>query len=313
MELDGIHRSYGSVPAVRGVSLGIERGECVAVLGPNGAGKSTLLDIVLGLQPPDRGTARVCGLEPAVAAAAGHIGAMLQQGAPIGFLRVRELVAMVAALYPRPRPVDEVLELLELGALARRPTDRLSGGQAQRVRAACILATGADLLVLDEPTVGLDVESRRGFWSAVRVALHDGATVVFATHYLDEADANADRVVLLAEGRVVADGPATEIRARAATRTIRLTLPRADVASLAVLDGVVAAERHGDTVTIAATDADRVVRRLLAEHPDARDLEVRVGGLEEAFLALTGDGEAHNGDGEARDDDGRARRMRTVA
>ncbi|MEZ5411978.1 MAG: ABC transporter ATP-binding protein [Acidimicrobiales bacterium] len=293
-----------------GVSLEIERGECVALLGPNGAGKSTLLDIVLGLQGPDRGAVQVCGLAPVQAVAAGHIGAMLQQGAPIGFLRVRELVAMMAALYPRPRPVDEVLELLELDDLARRSTERLSGGQAQRLRAACILVTGADLLVLDEPTVGLDVESRRGFWSAVRVALHEGATVVFATHYLDEADANADRVVLLAGGRVVADGPATEIRARAATRTIRLTLPRVEVAGLAALDGVVAAERHGDTVTIAASDADRVVRRLLAEHLDARDLEVRVGGLEEAFLALTGEGLESGGEAEGP---GRARRMRKVA
>lgn len=288
VELSGIRRSFGSVEAVKGIDLAVSPGQCVALLGPNGAGKSTTLDMVMGLVAPHAGVIRVAGVDPVAAVAAGRVGAMLQTGMPLQLLSVRELVAMVGSLYPHRRDVEQVLALTGLDDIASRRTAGLSGGQAQRVRFACALVTGAGLLVLDEPTVALDVESRRAFWSAMRQVVADGTTVMFATHYLDEADANADRIVVMARGCIVADGPATQIRAQARTRMIRATLPGVGADQLTGLVGVVSAERHGDTVILMADDADRTLRALLAGYPDACDLEVRAAGLEDAFVELTG-------------------------
>jgi ABC-2 type transport system ATP-binding protein len=183
----------GPVLAVRGVDVSIGRGETVALLGPNGAGKSTTLDILLGLTEPDAGAVSIFGMRPHAAIAAGRVGAMLQTGALIHDLSVREVVAMIAALYSEPLAVDDVLELTGLRASADKRTQKLSGGQAQRVRLALALVSDPDLLVLDEPTVSLDVEARRDFWTTMRSFAASGKTVIFATYYLDEADAYADR------------------------------------------------------------------------------------------------------------------------
>ena len=275
------------VHAVRGLDLAVAAGETVALLGPNGAGKSTTIDMVLGLRRPDAGAVRLSGVDPAEAVRTGQVAAMLQTGGLLRDLSVRELVAMVGSLYGAPLPVDDVLALTGLQDIAGQRTQKLSGGQAQRVRFAMALVTDARLLVLDEPTVGLDVEARHEFWTTIRAAAATGKTVVFATHYLDEADAYADRVVLMARGRVVADGPATEIKARIGVRTIRVTLPGVDPALLSILPGVTAAERHGDAVILACSDSDAALRALLTKYADARDIEVTGADLEQAFLELT--------------------------
>jgi ABC-2 type transport system ATP-binding protein len=287
--LSRLVKSYGDVRAVRSIDLAIAPGETVALLGPNGAGKSTTIDLMLGLARPDSGHVSVFGRPPAEAVADGLVGGMLQTGSLLPFLSVRELVTMVASLYPRPLPVAEVLALTGITEVADRPTGKLSGGQAPRVRFASALAANPDLLLLDEPTAALDVAGRHEFWSSVRAVAARGKTVIFATHYLEEADAYADRIVLLARGRIVADGPATEIKARVGGRTISATLPGVEIAVLAGLPGVVSADRRGDAVILACTDAEAALRELLGRFPDIRDIEVRGAGLEDAFLALTGD------------------------
>jgi ABC-2 type transport system ATP-binding protein len=193
----------------------------------------------------------------------------------------------MASLYPHPLGVDEALELAGIAEIASRRTEKLSGGQTQRVRLAVALVADPELLVLDEPTVGMDVQSRRAFWSSMRAFAARGKTVIFATHYLEEADAYADRVVLIADGRVVANGPTTEIRARVGGRTIRATLRSAFPESLGRLPGVVSVERHGEAVALRCSDSDSAIRALLAAHPEARDIEITGAGLEEAFLELT--------------------------
>jgi ABC-2 type transport system ATP-binding protein len=278
----------GPVRAVRGIDIAIAPGETVALLGPNGAGKSTTIDMLLGLAEPDAGTVTLFGGTPADAIASGRVGAMLQTGGLLRDLTVRELVSMIAALYPRPLGVDEVLELTGLQDTAAQRTEKLSGGQTQRVRFACALVSNPDLLVLDEPTVAMDVEGRHAFWTTMRGIASRGTTIVFATHYLEEADAFADRAVLMAYGRVVADGPTTEIKARVGSRTIRATLPGVPDASLLALTGVVTVERRGEAITLRCTDSDAAIRALLAAHPAVSDVEISGAGLEEAFLELTG-------------------------
>ena len=235
VELRSLEKTYrspaGPVHAVRGVDIAVHPGETVALLGPNGAGKSTTIDMLLGLQSPDTGSVAVFGAPPEQAVQQGRIGVMLQTGGVLRELTARELVAMIAALFPQPLEVDEALSLAQIEPIADRRTERLSGGETQRLRFAVALVSDPELLVLDEPTVGMDVEGRHAFWTTVRDLSGHGKTILFATHYLEEADAYADRAVLMARGRVVADGPTTEIKAMVGSRTIRATLP--DVAARA--------------------------------------------------------------------------------
>jgi ABC-2 type transport system ATP-binding protein len=279
----------GPIHAVRSIDVSIPRGETVALLGPNGAGKSTTIDMILGLTRPDGGSLSVFGHTPGDAVKAGLVGGMLQTGDLIRGLSVRELVAMVASLYPAPLDIDEVLELAGLSDVAKQRTQKLSGGQKQRARFAVAVVSNPDLLILDEPTVAMDVEGRRAFWVAMRGFAARGKTVLFATHYLEEADANADRAVLLAHGRIVADGPTTEIKGRVGTRTIRATLPGAETDELAQLPGVNSVERHGEAVILVCADSDQAIRTLLQQYPAARDIEITGAGLEDAFLRLTGE------------------------
>jgi ABC-2 type transport system ATP-binding protein len=290
----------GPVRAVRGIDVEIKRGETVALLGPNGAGKSTTIDILLGLVRPDAGTVSLFGNSPAEAVDQGLIGGMLQTGALIRDLSVRELVAMVASLYPRPLDVDEVIELVGLQDRAGQRTQKLSGGETQRARFATAVVGDSEVLMLDEPTVAMDVEGRRDFWIAIRSFADRGKTILFATHYLDEADANADRAVLMARGRIVADGPTTEIKSRVGTRTIRATLPHASLDELASIPGVASADRHGDAVTLSCSQSDRAIRALLERYPAARDIEITGAGLEEAFLQLTGEEDTAQSIGEVQ-------------
>jgi ABC-2 type transport system ATP-binding protein len=289
--ISGLRKSFGAVKAVQGVDISIARGQTIALLGPNGAGKTTTIDMLLGLLRPDSGEISVFGRPPAEAVRNGLVGGMLQVGALVKDLKVRELVAMVAALYPRPLDVGKALELAGIDEIADRRTNNLSGGQTQRVRFAIGIVGDPELLVLDEPTVALDVEGRRDFWVSMRGVAARGKTVLFATHYLEEADAYADRVVLMARGKVVADGTPTEIKANVGARTIRGTLPGADLSVLGSLPGVSGAEAHGDGIILRCSDSDSALRALLARFSDARDIEVHGGSLEEAFIELTGDEE----------------------
>jgi len=290
--LNGLTKTFagehGVVEAVRSIDVSIGLGETVALLGPNGAGKSTTIDMLLGLQDPDAGTAHLFGGEPKAAVAAGRVGAMLQTGQLIRDLTVRELISMVASLYPRPLGVDETIALTRIEEIADRRTQKLSGGETQRARFAIALVSNPDLLVLDEPTVAMDVESRRAFWTTMRDFAAHGRTILFATHYLEEADAYADRAVLMAHGRVVADGPPTEIKAMVGQRRIRATLPGVPLEALEVLDGVTRAERRGESIVLACSDSDAAIRALLARFPDARDIEISGADLEDAFIELTG-------------------------
>ena len=273
--------------AVRGIDLTIARGETVALLGPNGAGKSTTIDMMLGLSTPDAGQVSLFGSSPREAVDAGAVGAMLQTGDLIRDLSVRELIRLAASLYPRAMTVDDVLALAGLSEVADQRTQKLSGGQTQRTRFAIALVSDPELLVLDEPTVAMDAQGRRDFWTAMREYAARGRTVLFATHYLEEADANADRAVLMASGTIVADGPTTEIKARVGTRTIRATLPVADLEGLQGLSGVSSVERRGEAVILRCADSDAAIRALLEGYPAARDIEITGAGLEEAFLELT--------------------------
>jgi ABC-2 type transport system ATP-binding protein len=293
VQLHGLTKSFtssaGPVHAVRGIDIDIGAGETVALLGPNGAGKSTTIDMLLGLSEPDVGSVSVFGTPPAAAIRRGAIGAMLQVGAVLADLNVRELIHMMGSLYPHPLDVDDVLTLAGISDLADRRTNKLSGGQTQRVRFAVALVSDPDLLVLDEPTAAMDVQSRHQFWETMREFTDRGKTVLFATHYLEEADSNADRVVLMARGEIVADGTASEIKAMSGGRLIRCTLPDADVTVLRRLDGVRSVERRGDLILLRCADSDAAVRGLLAACPTVRDLEITSAGLEAAFLQLTAD------------------------
>jgi ABC-2 type transport system ATP-binding protein len=283
------HNGQGVVHAVRGVDIAIAPGETVALLGPNGAGKSTTIDMLLGLLAPDTGSVALFGMTPRQAVQAGAVGAMLQVGSLIRDLSVRELVTMMASLYVNPLPVDEVLELTGTAGFAGQRTQKLSGGQSQRVRFAVALVSNPDLLVLDEPTVAMDVEGRHAFWTTMRSFAAAGKTVLFATHYLEEADEYADRIILMARGTVVADGPASEIKATVGSRTIQATLPGADPAALSGLPGVSGVDTRGEMVVLSCADSDTALRALLSGYPQARDIEVTGARLEQAFLQLTGD------------------------
>ena len=291
IRLDGLVKSFaspaGPVRAVRGVGLEIAAGETVAILGPNGAGKSTLVDLLLGLLAPDSGRVSLFGRPPGQAISEGAVGAMLQTGGLLRGVSVRELVSMIASLYPAPLAVEEVLELTGTTPFAERRTEKLSGGQTQRVRFAIALVCNPELLVLDEPTVALDVEARHAFWMTMRAIAAAGRTVLFATHYLEEADAYADRIVVMAAGRLVADGTPGEIKAMVGTRTIRVTLPESDLEAVGRLPGVLEVEARGSSLVVRCSDSDRAIRALLAAYPHARDIEIGGAGLEEAFLELT--------------------------
>src|SRR3954447_15701711 len=287
VSLVGVTKSFGTVDAVRGIDLEIQPGEIVAFLGPNGAGKTTTIDMVLGLSRPTSGAVRVLGLEPRQAIAHGLVSAVMQTGGLLKDLTVRETVRYTAALFAQTHPVDDVLRRAGIDGIADRRVGRCSGGEQQRLRFAMALLPDPALLLLDEPTTGMDVEGRRTFWSAIRRAAEQGRTVLFATHYLEEADQYADRIVLISNGRIVADGSGSEIRALAAGRTVRATWADADSVALAALPGVDQVDVRGDQVLVHAKDSDEVARFLLTQTP-ARDLEITSKNLEEAFLSLTG-------------------------
>jgi ABC-2 type transport system ATP-binding protein len=290
IELVGLEKKFGSVHAVRGLDLTVEQGEIVAFLGPNGAGKTTTIDMMLGLSRPTTGTARVFGMSPRDAIGRGLVAAVMQTGGLLKDLTVRETVDLTASLFVQTRSVDECLERAGIADIGDRKVQACSGGQQQRLRFAMALVSDPALVVLDEPTTGMDVTGRRDFWSAIRQDAQRGRTVLFATHYLEEADQYADRIVLIRKGQVVADGTGAQIKAMAAGRTVRATLTGLSDRELAGIPGVDSVELYGDSVLLHSKDSDTVARYLFT-NTNARDVEITARGLEDAFIALTGDDE----------------------
>jgi ABC-2 type transport system ATP-binding protein len=287
VRLTGVAKAFGALRAVDGVDLAIGRGETVALLGPNGAGKSTTINMMLGLLEPDAGRLEVFGSTPTKAVRAGQVGAMLQEGGFVPNATVGELVELARALYPKPLPTKEILETADLTGITGQRLDKLSGGQAQRARFAFALAGNPDLLVLDEPTAAMDVASRQAFWAAMRRFTERGKTVLFATHYLEEADDYADRVIVIARGRVIADGSGAEIKKVAGGRTVTFDLLNVPIDGLELLPGVASAETRGERALLRCDDADAAVRALVTSGRPFANLEVQSAGLEAAFLTLT--------------------------
>ena len=280
---------HPDIRALDHVSFDIDRGETVALLGPNGAGKSTAIDTMLGLRAPTSGEVRVLGGQPAAAVAAGRIGGMLQTGGLPEGAKVGELVGLFRQLYRDRRPAAELMRLAGIADLGDRRVEQLSGGQTQRVRFALALAGDPELLFLDEPTAALDVEARRNFWRSVAKISEQGTTVLFATHYLDEADANANRIIVVNHGRVIADGTPSQIKAYTVNRALRFTTPAPDPALLLRLPGVADVLVNGDAVTVRTADADATLPALYGLGLPVKAMEVGGGGLEESLIALTSD------------------------
>jgi ABC-2 type transport system ATP-binding protein len=285
-ELVNVSKSFGPVRALVDVELAVGKGQVLALLGANGAGKTTAVQCLLGLTRPNAGSVRVFGREPRSRAARVRVGAMLQVAKVPETLKVREHLALFASYYPKPLPPATVLETAGLGGLENRLFGELSGGQQRRVLFALALCGDPDLLFLDEPTVGLDVESRRTLWDQIRRLVDRGRSVLLTTHYLEEADALADRVVVIHRGRVIADGTPAEIKRRAAGRRVRCTT-RLEPEDVAGWPGVTSARRDRGSLELLAIEAEPVLRALLERDPALRDVEVSGAGLEEAFLALT--------------------------
>ncbi len=284
--VEGLSRSYGDVLAVDNISLDINRGEVLAVLGPNGAGKTTLINLMLGRLKPDAGTVRVFGHEPRSLEARRRLGAMFQVGNVPGTIRVREHIELFSSYYASPMPMDAVIAAAGLEGLEERYFDKLSGGQQQRLLFALAICGNPELVFLDEPTVGMDVEARRLFWSVITSLVSRGTTVVLTTHYLEEADALADRIIMLSEGRIAAEGTPQTLKDMAAAKVIRC---RTDLAPdvLQQLPAVKQVRDSGNRIELHSSEPEQTLRELLALDSDVSDLTVTGIALEDAFLNLT--------------------------
>jgi len=284
--LTGVSKKYGATTALDGLDLSLHAGEVVALLGPNGAGKSTVVRLMLGLAGPTSGTVRIFGGDPRDAASRTRVGAMLQVARVTDTIRVREHIDLFRSYYPRPLPVAEIVRTAQLEGIENKFFGELSGGQKQRVLFALALCGDPDLVFLDEPTVGMDIEARRGLWQQIRSLKDRGKTVLLTTHYLEEADALADRIVVINKGRLVSGGTPAEIKRISGGRRIKCSTELTD-AFLEALESVTAVERSGVFVTVTATNAEAVVRAMLLNDSQLAGLEIASPALEDAFLALT--------------------------
>jgi ABC-2 type transport system ATP-binding protein len=284
--LEGVNKNYGSVRALRGVNFGVRAGEVVALLGPNGAGKTTAVKLLLGLMQPNSGRVRVFGGDPTNPGNRMRTGAMLQVGRVPETLRVREHIDLFSTYYQKPLALAEILAAAGLEKLSDRKFGELSGGQKQRVLFALAICGDPDLLFLDEPTVGLDVDARRMLWDEIRRMVGRGKTVLLTTHYLQEADALADRVAVINQGEIIAEGTPSEIKAKTAGKRIRC-ITSLSVSALRQITGVTEVREDREAVELHAAEAEPVVRQLLARDAQLSGLEITSAGLEEAFLALT--------------------------
>jgi ABC-2 type transport system ATP-binding protein len=286
--LEAVTKNYGQIRALRGVDFDVHAGEVVALLGPNGAGKTTAVKLLLGLTQANAGKVRVFGGDPTNPANRTRTGAMLQVGRVPETLRVREHIDLFSTYYQNPLPLAEVLAAAGLEKISDRKFGDLSGGQRQRVLFGLAICGNPDLLFLDEPTVGLDVESRRGLWEEIRTLVQRGKTVLLTTHYLEEADALADRIAVINQGSIVAAGTPAEIKAKTSGKRIRC-ITNLSLSALRRIPGVVEVHEDRDAVEICTSHAEPVIRQLLAQDAKLSELEITSAGLEEAFLALTQD------------------------
>ena len=286
--LAGVRKRYAKVTALDGLDLSVHKGELLALLGPNGAGKSTAISILLGLQAADQGEARLFAQPPHEIEARRRIGVMMQEVMLPGVMTCRELLEQVAGYYPMPYDVDSVIKRLSLESLAARRYDKLSGGQRRQVQFALALVGRPELLFLDEPTVGMDIQAREALWRVIRELLHEGCSIVLTTHYLEEAEALANRVVVMARGKVVTIGTVDEIRASVSRKQVSLVSKLSADAVRGWPEALaVAVER--DRLQITTRAAEPLLQRLFREDPDLSDIEVKRAGLAEAFTELTTD------------------------
>jgi ABC-2 type transport system ATP-binding protein len=292
VSFDNVSKHYGALKAVDGLSLELRGGETVALLGPNGAGKSTSLDMLLALRKPTSGKITMFGQDPYRAVKSGRVGAMLQSGGLMPEVTVRELVALVAGFHPRPVPAETTLKRAGVAEIAGQRVDKLSGGQTQRVRFALAIAGEAELIVLDEPTTAMDVETRRLFWANMNAEAAEGRTVLFATHYLEEADQAADRILVINRGRLLADGTPSQIKERAGAKRVAFHLDSVDETFLLGLPGLVNLEVRGSFVQLQVTDSDAALYAVLDGGYRPREIEVSSLGLEQAFIAITSEDDA---------------------
>ena len=279
-------KRYGRVTALDGLDLTVKRGELLALLGPNGAGKSTAISLLLGLQTADAGSVELFGVEPQSLEARRRIGIMMQEVMLPHVMRPRELIRQVASYYPTPHDPDIVIKRLGLDAIADRPYGKLSGGQKRQVQFGMALVGRPELLFLDEPTVGLDVHARESLWRVLRELIHEGSSIVLTTHYLEEAEALANRVAVVAHGKLVASGTVDEIRAHVARKTIycKSAVPATELRGWTEVQQV--SEENG-RLQIVTREAEVVLRRLFGADAGLRDIEVRRAGLAEAFAEIT--------------------------
>lgn len=289
-QLTNVTHRYGAVMALDGVDLAIHAGEVLALLGHNGAGKTTALGLLTGLLQPQSGIVMLCGGDPRDLASRRRLGAMLQEARLPDTLRVGELITQFSAYYPKPRTLSETLELAGLEGLAKRSYGALSGGQQRRVQFALAVCGRPSVVLVDEPTTGLDAEARRNFWSVLRALRVEGAALVLTTHYLEEADALADRVVVLKGGRVVAEGTPMQLKAKAGGTRVRCR-SALDVDTLRRWPGVREARRDGPTLHLVCADASAIVRELMAQDAALDGLEVQAVSLEDSVIDLTRTGE----------------------
>jgi ABC-2 type transport system ATP-binding protein len=285
-ELRGVSKRYGQVTALDGVDMTLAAGQVTAILGPNGAGKTTAVRLILGLAQPTSGTVRLLGYDPLATAARQRVGVMLQVSNVPETLRVAEHVELFSSYYPSPLPASAIIEAAGLAGLEQRAFGTLSGGQRQRLLFALAICGDPDFLVLDEPTVGLDVEARRGFWVEMRRLVSRGRSLLLTTHYIEEAEALADRIVILQGGRIIADGSPADIKARVAGRSIRC-VTNLSPAEMKTIPGVRGVRQEKQATVVVATEVEYVVRELLARDSSLAELEIARANLEDAFLELT--------------------------
>jgi ABC-2 type transport system ATP-binding protein len=295
VSFENVSKHYGSLRAVDGLTLDLRPGETVALLGPNGAGKSTSLDMLLALRKPTSGQIRMFGSDPYHAVKSGRVGAMLQSGGLMPEVTVLELVTLVTSLHPRPEPVELTLNRAGISQFADQRVDRLSGGQTQRVRFALAICGKSELIVLDEPTTAMDVETRQLFWASMKEEVAEGRTLLFATHYLEEADQAADRILVINRGRLLADGTPADIKARAGARRLSFRLDAVDEQFLLGLPALVNLEVRHDLVQIQTSDSDATLYAVLDASYRPHEIEVTGLGLEQAFLAITAEDDRASG------------------
>ncbi|MGQ3383505.1 ABC transporter ATP-binding protein [Glutamicibacter sp. TV12E] len=294
VSLRGLKKTFSTprnkVEAVKGIDLKIQAGQIVAFLGPNGAGKTTTVDMILGLTQPTGGSVEILGLDPRQAILAGRVSAVLQTGGLLRDMTVKETVSVIAHMHEKADRIGQVMERTGLDKIAKRRVGKCSGGEQQRIKFALALLPDPDVLILDEPTAGMDVMARRDFWATMRAEATDGRTIIFATHYLEEAQNFAERTILMSQGRIVADGATEELRKLISGRTVSASFPSPEHADRAAAfgDSVQVAERNGLRVAFHSADSDRFAAALLTEY-QGYDLEISSPSLEDAFIQLTKD------------------------